>query len=164
LNDLESAETLKMLRNHGRTKKYIHPLEAYNCRIDTIQAAVLDVKLKYLNQWNNNRIDAARLYNRLLEKKGFTVPSISERYKQVFHLYVTRVKNREQAIERLSEAGVSTGIHYPLPLHLQPAYRYLEHNEGDFPVSEVLAKEILSLPIDGTITGEEVEYVCNRLR
>ena len=89
--------------------------------------------------------------------------AISEEYKSVFHLYVTRVKKREQIIKQFKEAGVSTGIHYPIPLHLQPAYKYLGYRDGDFPVSEALAKEILSLPIDGAITPEEVEYICDLL-
>jgi dTDP-4-amino-4,6-dideoxygalactose transaminase len=161
VNNLETAKTLKMLRNHGRTEKYIHPIEAFNCRLDTIQAAVLKVKLKYLEQWNKNRIKAAQTYNSLLEKKGYPVPVIEGKYKHVFHLYVTRSKDREQLIEKLDAAGVSTGIHYPLPLHLQPAYCYLGYKEDDFPVSEALAREILSLPIDGSITQEEVEYICS---
>ena len=163
VNDTGTAKTFKMLRNHGRTEKYLHPIEAYNCRIDTIQAAVLTVKLKYLDQWNENRIKIAKTYNRLLGKKGYFVPAISEEYKSVFHLYVTRVKKREQIIKQFKEAGVSTGIHYPIPLHLQPAYKYLGYRDGDFPVSEALAKEILSLPIDGAITPEEVEYICDLL-
>lgn len=163
VNDTGTAKTFKMLRNHGRTEKYLHPMEAYNCRIDTIQAAVLKVKLKYLEQWNENRIKTAKTYNRLLGKKGYFVPAISEEYKSVFHLYVTRVKKREQIIKQFKEAGVSTGIHYPVPLHLQPAYKYLGYRGGDFPVSEALAKKILSLPIDGSITPEEVEFVCDLL-
>jgi len=163
VNDTGTAKTLKMLRNHGRTEKYLHPMEAYNCRIDTIQAAVLKVKLKYLDQWNENRIKTAKFYNQLLEKKGYFVPPIKEKYKPVFHLYVTRVKKREQIIKQFKEAGVSTGIHYPIPLHLQPAYKYLGYREGDFPVSETLAKKVLSLPIDGSITPEEVEFICDLL-
>jgi dTDP-4-amino-4,6-dideoxygalactose transaminase len=163
VNDTNTAKTFKMLRNHGRTEKYLHPLEAYNCRIDTIQAAVLKVKLKYLDLWNENRVKTAAFYNQLLEKKGYFVPSINRKYKPVFHLHVTRVKNREEIIKQLKADGVSTGIHYPVPLHLQQAYKYLEYREGDFPVSEALAKEILSLPIDGAITAEEVEYICNLL-
>jgi dTDP-4-amino-4,6-dideoxygalactose transaminase len=163
VHDTKMAKTFQMMRNHGRTEKYLHPMEAYNCRIDTIQAAVLKVKLKYLDQWNENRIKTAKFYNQLLEEKGYFVPSIDEKYKPVFHLYVTRVKNREQIIEQFKEAGVSTGIHYPVPLHLQQAYKYLGYGNGDFPISEALAKKILSLPIDGTITTEEVEFVCNLL-
>jgi len=163
VNDPDMAKAIRMLRNHGRTEKYIHPVEAYNCRIDTLQAAVLDVKLKSLDSWNNNRIKAAETYNLLLGKKGYALPGQNKRYKHVFHLYVTRVKRREEVIEKLNVAGVSTGIHYPLPLHLQPAYQHLDYKAGDFPVCEALSKEILSLPIDGTITNEEVEYVCSLL-
>jgi dTDP-4-amino-4,6-dideoxygalactose transaminase len=163
VNNAEIVKILKMLRNHGRTEKYLHPMEAYNCRIDTIQAAVLKVKLKHLDKWNDNRIKIANIYNQLLGEKGYFIHSIDKKYKHVFHLYVTRVKNREQVMEYLKRFGISTGIHYPVPLHLQPAYHYLKYREGDFPVSEALAKEILSLPIDGAITKEEVEYICDLL-
>lgn len=161
VNDDETAQTLRMLRNHGRTEKYLHAVEAFNCRIDTLQAAVLNVKLKSLPQWNQNRLNAARIYNRLLGEKGYFTPAIGGRFKPVFHLYVTHVENREALRDKMKAAGVATGIHYPVPLHLQPAYKHLGYKEGDFPVSEALAEKILSLPIDGTITAEEVEYVCS---
>ncbi|MCP5048255.1 MAG: DegT/DnrJ/EryC1/StrS family aminotransferase [bacterium] len=163
VNDEKKADIIAMMRNHGREDKYLHSIEAYNCRIDTIQAAVLNVKLKYLKQWTRHRRDVADGYNKLLEKKGCWVPAIGEKYKAVFHLYVTRVREREQVMERLKEAGVASGIHYPVPLHFQPAYRYLEYKKGDFPVSEQLAKEILSLPIDGSLTPGEVEYIVSNL-
>lgn len=159
-NDTEMAAALKMMRNHGRTEKYLHPMEAFNCRIDTIQAAVLKVKLNSLAQWNKNRLEKAKLYNKLLGEKGYFTPVAGGKYTPVFHLYVTRVENREQLITKMKEAGVAVGIHYPVPLHLQGAYDYLGYREGDFPVSEALAGKILSLPIDGAITQEEVEYVC----
>lgn len=161
LNNPEMAQTLNMLRNHGRTEKYLHPLEAYNCRMDTLQAAVLDVKLNSLDQWNANRLNAAARYNDHLARKGYFTPSIDKRYQSVFHLYVTRVNDRDRVIQKLESSGVSTGIHYPLPLHLQPAYRYLGYEKGDFPISERLSDVILSLPIDGTITPEEVDVVCS---
>ena len=163
VNDWEKADKLKMIRNHGRTEKYIHPVEAFNCRMDTLQAAILDVKLRYLEDWNRHRIKSAKLYNTLLEKKGYDTPTLDEKYRRVFHLYVIRVKDREKIITDLGNKGVSTGIHYPLPLHLQPAYEYLGYKKGDFPACEKLSEEILSLPIDGTITEEEIGYICNLL-
>jgi dTDP-4-amino-4,6-dideoxygalactose transaminase len=157
------AKRIARLRNHGRSRKYLHEIEAYNCRLDTIQAAVLDVKLKYLERWNHNRIRSAALYHELLSDKGFWLPSGDARYQSVFHLYVTRTARRDEWMSRLKEAGISTGVHYPVPLHLQPAYGYLGYKEGDFPVSERLAQEIVSLPIDGTITTEEVRCVAGHL-
>lgn len=162
-NNLEIAGKIRQLRNHGRTEKYIHNIEGYNCRIDTLQAAVLKVKLKYLDQWNKHRIETARLYNEHLSKKEMFCPAVNERYRSVFHLYVTRSNDRDQLMKKLKEAGVGVGVHYPVPLHLQPAYRHLGYKQGDFPVSEKLSETIISLPMDGAITPEEVEYVCNLL-
>jgi dTDP-4-amino-4,6-dideoxygalactose transaminase len=163
INDREIAEKLRQLRNHGRTEKYIHDFEGYNCRIDTLQAAILQVKLGYLAQWNSHRLKTAALYNELLASKNLFCPAVDGRYQPVFHLYVTRSDHRGVLMKKFSDAGVEVGIHYPLPLHLQPAYQYLGYEPGDFPVSEALAKKIISLPMDGAITEEEVEYVCNLL-
>jgi dTDP-4-amino-4,6-dideoxygalactose transaminase len=162
-NDKEIAEKIRQLRNHGRTEKYIHNMEGYNCRIDTLQAAILKVKLKYLAQWNTHRIQTARLYNEHLSKKGMFCPTVNEQHRSVFHLYVTRSDARDSLMNKLKEAGIGVGIHYPVPLQLQPAYRYLGYKPGDFPVSENLSGTIISLPMDGAITPEEVEYVCNLL-
>jgi dTDP-4-amino-4,6-dideoxygalactose transaminase len=157
------AEKIAQLRNHGRTEKYIHNMEGYNCRIDTLQAAVLKVKLKYLDQWNKHRIETARLYNEHLSKKGLFCPLVDKGFRPVFHLYVTRSDHRDSSMAKLKEAGVDAGIHYPVPLHLQPAYRHLGCKPGDFPVSERLSETVISLPMDGAITPEEVEYACNLL-
>lgn len=157
------AEKLAMLRNHGRKKKYIHEIEAYNCRIDTIQAAVLDVKLKRLNQWNENRIRQAQKYNKLLGSTKFKCPEMTESITAVYHLYVIETSARDAMIEKLKQAGIASGIHYPLPIHLQPAYGYLDYSKGDFPVSETLSEQILSLPIDGGISDEEIEYIVSAL-
>lgn len=162
-NRKEIAEKIRQLRNHGRTEKYIHNIEGYNCRIDTIQAAILKVKLKYLGGWNNHRIRTATLYNEYLSKKGFFCPAVNSGYRSVFHLYVTRSENRELSMAKLKEAGVGVGIHYPVPLHLQPAYSHLGYRPGDFPVSERLSEKIISLPMDGALTPEEVKYTCDSL-
>jgi dTDP-4-amino-4,6-dideoxygalactose transaminase len=138
-------------------------MEGYNCRIDTLQAAILKVKLKTLAGWNTHRINTAGLYNEYLSKKGMFCPGVNGKYSAVFHLYVTRSDARDSAMNKLKEAGVGVGIHYPVPLHLQPAYRHLGYKPGDFPVSEKLSETIISLPMDGTITPEEVKYVCDLL-
>lgn len=162
-NDDILASKISLLRNHGRTEKYLHQVEAYNCRLDTLQAAVLNVKLKYLNQWNENRIRAASLYDQLLAEKKYPGSHTHQKYHSVFHIYVTLVENRSGVIDRLNQAGISSGIHYPLPLHLQPAYQYLGYKKGDFPITEKLAERILSLPIDGTIKEEEIRYIAQTL-
>ena len=162
-NNKEIAEKIRQLRNHGRTEKYIHNMEGYNCRIDTLQAAILKVKLKTLAGWNIHRIKTAGLYNEHLPKKGMFCPMVNGRYGSVFHLYVTRSEARDSLMNKLKEAGVGAGIHYPVPLHLQPAYRHLGYKPGDFPVSEKLSEKIISLPMDGAITPEEVKYVCDLL-
>ncbi len=160
LNNGELADKIRQLRNHGRTEKYTHDLEGYNCRIDTIQAAILKVKLKYLERWNLHRLESADLYNKYLSKKGMFCPVVDDRYRAVFHLYVTWSANRDVLIARFKEAGIEVGVHYPVPLHLQPAYRRLGYGVGDFPVCETLAGKVLSLPIDGAIRPEEIEAVC----
>jgi len=162
-NDKEIADKIRQLRNHGRTEKYIHNMEGYNCRIDTLQAAILKVKLKSLAGWNTHRIKTAGLYNEHLSRKGMFCPAVNGKYGAVFHLYVTRSEARDSSMKKLKEAGVGVGVHYPVPLHLQPAYRRLGYKPGDFPVSEKLSETIISLPMDGAITPEEVKYVCNLL-
>jgi len=162
-NDEAISDKIFQLRNHGRTEKYLHNIEGYNCRIDTIQAAILKEKLNMLGKWNSHRIKTASLYNEQLSKKDMFCPTVEGRYRAVFHLYVTRSGQRDILLEKLKKADIGVGIHYPVPLHLQPAYKYLGYRAGDFPVSEKLAKQIISLPMDGTITEEEVDYVCQML-
>ncbi len=162
-NNESLADKIRMMRNHGRNKKYYHNFEAYNCRMDTLQAAVLNVKLNSLEEWNANRKKSAGLYESLLKDKVLFTPKQDNYYDSVFHLYVIRVSERQSLIEKLQEKGINFGIHYPIPLHLQPAYRYLSYEKGDFPVSETLAETILSLPIDGTITEEEIEFIADNI-
>lgn len=162
-NHEEYASSLKMLRNHGRLEKYTHQIEAYNCRLDTLQAAILDVKLSSLSAWNQNRIKSAQLYNHELSGKGFILPAVEGYYQSVFHLYVMQVRNRQEIMSRLAQANIEAGIHYPIPLHLQPAYEHLGYKVGDFPVSEKLSQSIVSLPIDGTITEEEIKYIAQTI-
>jgi dTDP-4-amino-4,6-dideoxygalactose transaminase len=164
-NDQKVAEKVAMLRNHGRTKKYEHDMEGLNSRLDTLQAAILRVKLKYLESWTAQRIDNASYYtNKLTENMPYvTVPKVTKMNKHVFHLYVIRHNNRDKLTKYLSEVGISTGIHYPLPLHLQPAYKHLGYKTGDFPISEQACKEIISLPIDAEISFSQIDYVCQAI-
>ncbi len=148
-NDAGVAQKIRMLRDHGQAKKYFHDMEGYNGRLDAIQAGLLQVKLPHLTKWNQQRRERAAKYNRLFEKAGNTVitpfePSWS---RGVYHLYVVRTKDRNELIAFLNERGIGTGIHYPIPLHLQKAYASVRNVWGHLPVTEKVAGEILSLPM-----------------
>lgn len=164
-NDPQLAEQVSMLRNHGRLNKYEHEIEGVNSRLDTLQAAVLRVKLRYLEEWTRARIENAAIYGReLAGVEGLTLPFVHQGARHVFHLYVVRVKQRDRVQQLLKEAGIATGVHYPIPLHLQPAYRHLGWEAGAFPESEKAAHEILSLPMDAEITQDQIRQVCDFLR
>jgi len=159
-NNQQVARRIAMLRNHGRTQKYEHLMEGYNCRLDTIQAAILRVKLKYLAQWTEKRIINARHYaESLAGLSSIKLPHVAEGVKHVYHLYVVRVKQREALQNYLKEAGISTGVHYPIPLHLQPTYKYLSYRPGDFPFTEQAGREILSLPMDAETSQYQIDYI-----
>jgi dTDP-4-amino-4,6-dideoxygalactose transaminase len=161
-NDEEIARKCRMVRDHGQAKKYYHDIEGYNGRLDSIQAAFLRIKLTHLNNWNEQRRERARVYGTLLaDTKGtLIVPSAASWAKAIYHLYVIRVKERDDLMAKLAAENVGTGIHYPIPLHLQTAYRHLRYKEGDFLVTERLAKEIVSLPMFPTLTEEQQRRVC----
>jgi dTDP-4-amino-4,6-dideoxygalactose transaminase len=159
-NDDEISQKVMILRDHGQTRKYYHEMEGYNGRLDAIQAGILQIKLKCLPEWNVNRYQNANRYNALLsEIDGIKTPYEPEWSKAVYHLYVIRNGNREELRNHLSEKYISTGLHYPVPLHLQKAYTKLGHKEGDFPQSEKAASEILSLPMYPTLAEAQVEQV-----
>jgi dTDP-4-amino-4,6-dideoxygalactose transaminase len=137
-----------MLRDHGQAKKYYHDMEGYNGRLDAIQAGLLQVKLPHLSAWNSLRRERAADYKRLLaDNEAVSLPYEPSWSRAVYHLYVIRSKDREGLISHLKEAGISTGIHYPIPLHLQKAYVSLKYERGAFPVAERVAAEIVSLPM-----------------
>ena len=164
-NDDELAEKVGLLRNHGCAEKHVHEMEGVNSRLDSLQAAVLRVKLRHLEKWTENRVATARRYGeRLADIENVVVPRRNDLARHVYHLYVIRTKARDALREHLQSQGVSTGIHYPIPLHLQPAYRYLGHQRGDFPAAEAAADEILSLPMDGEVTADQVDHVCDTVR
>src|SRR5579863_4336493 len=148
-NDAAIAKTMKMLRDHGQATKYYHDLEGYNGRLDAIQAGLLHVKLAHLPKWNAQRRERAAEYNRLLESADTAlVPPYEPSWSRaVYHLYVVRTADREGLMDHLKKAGIATGIHYPIPLHLQKAYQFLVYSVGDFPVCEKVAAQILSLPM-----------------
>ncbi len=147
-NDEQIAKTIRMLREHGQATKYYHDLEGYNGRLDAVQAAVLRVKLRHLDTWNTQRRAAAGRYaEQLSSMPGLTVPFEPEQSWAVYHLYVIRNGNRDALAAHLRSQGVSSGLHYPLPLHLQKCYRGFGYGAGSLPVTERVAAEILSLPM-----------------
>lgn len=160
-NSDELAHRCRMIANHGRQEKYEHIFEGRNSRLDGIQAAVLCVKLKYLDRWTDQRIDHAGHYHELLTLcPGIVLPEVHPQCKHVYHLYVIRVPDRDNLRKSLSANGIETGIHYPVPLHRQPAYHHLGLPEGSLPVAEEASRTILSLPIYPEMTNEQIEAVC----
>jgi dTDP-4-amino-4,6-dideoxygalactose transaminase len=163
-NDEQVAESVRMLRNYGQREKYHHVVRGYNRRLDTLQAAVLRVKLQHLDAWNAARRQHARLYGELLAHSPVAVPVEPNYAESVYHLYVIRVEDRDGVSAYLRDKGIATGIHYPIPIHLQPAYRDLGYEEGCFPVTEACAGQILSLPMYAELTPGAVEYVAEAIR
>lgn len=166
-DDDEVAERVRMLRNHGQKVKYEHLIVGYCHRLDNLQAAVLNVKLPHLDEWNVARRSRAALYDELLQDvQGIETPYVLPEVEPVYHLYVIRVADGQRdALQRyLSEAGIATGLHYPIPVHLQQAYVAMGHKPGDFPVSEQLAAQGLSLPMYPEQTDEQVQYVADKIR
>jgi dTDP-4-amino-4,6-dideoxygalactose transaminase len=164
-NDEAMAERMKMIRDHGQAKKYYHDIEGYNGRLDALQAGMLSVKLRHLAKWNEARRDLAHRYHELFaEAKGsIVVPREASWTKGIYHLYVVRVQDREALQAYLAEAGIGTGIHYPIPLHLQKAYQHLCYKKGDFPVTERVAVEIVSLPMFPQLTHNQQEEVASKV-
>jgi dTDP-4-amino-4,6-dideoxygalactose transaminase len=154
-NDAGLAKKISMLRDHGQAQKYYHDIEGYNGRLDALQAGLLHAKLKRLPDWNAERRERATRYRQLLEKRESVVlPYEPEWSKAIYHLFVVRVADREQLKDHLGAAGIGTGIHYPIPLHLQKAYSSFRYKRGDFPVTEKIASEILSLPMFPGLTED----------
>jgi dTDP-4-amino-4,6-dideoxygalactose transaminase len=158
------ANKVKMLRDHGQVRKYYHDMEGYNGRLDAIQAGLLLAKLPHLEEWNTRRRDRAAEYNHLFEANDAIItpyePSCS---RAVYHLYVIRTNNRDDLMNHLKIAGVGTGLHYPVPLHLQKAYTALYYSQGDFPVAERVAGEIISLPMFPQLTAQQQARVAEEI-
>jgi dTDP-4-amino-4,6-dideoxygalactose transaminase len=164
-NDDGIAEKVRMLRNHGQREKYVHLIEGYCHRLDNLQAAVLGVKLPHLDGWNKARQAHAALYDTLLAAIPEVVtPYVSRDVEHVYHLYVIQVPNRDSVQTALRVKGIETGIHYPIPLHEQPAYARLGHRPEDFPISHRLGREILSLPMYPELNDEQIHYVVDTLK
>jgi dTDP-4-amino-4,6-dideoxygalactose transaminase len=163
-SDEQLKRKMQVLRDHGQERKYHHSMIGWNGRMDGIQGAVLRVKLKQLAIANNARRTHARLYSQLLESvKDVIVPREAKDRQHVYHIYAVRVQSRDQVLKRLSDRGIGCGIHYPIPVHLQVAYKFLGHKVGDFPVSEACGREFLSLPMFPELTHAQVESVVQEL-
>ena len=163
-DDAELADKLRLLRDFGQRRKNEHLLKAGNCRLDTIQAAVLDVKLRHLDRWNEARRRNARAYDAKLAQIGIAPPPCLHDEGHVYHLYVIEVGNRADVQSALAESGIATGIHYPIPIHLQPAYRELGLGPGSFPRTERSAQRILSLPMFAELTEEQIDLVVGAIQ
>jgi len=163
--DEEIAQKIRMIRDHGQEKKYFHQMEGYNGRLDAIQAGVLRIKLKRLGAWNRSRRKNAAYYNELLsEIPGVTIPVEADFAVSVYHLYIILIDDRDRLQQFLGDKGIATGLHYPMPLHLQKAYDYLGYSKGDFPITEDVADRLLSLPMYSQLSKEQIEYVADAIK
>ena len=160
-NDAALAEQIRLLRNHGRRSKYIHDIVGTNERIDTLQAAILAAKLPYLGEWTATRQRLAARYGELLAECEIVLPYVDPRATAAWHLYVIRTPRRDELLTYLQQHGVGAGIHYPVPLHLQPAYAHLGYRQGQLPVTEEIAASCLSLPLYPEMTAVQQEYVAD---
>ncbi|MDQ2914591.1 MAG: DegT/DnrJ/EryC1/StrS family aminotransferase [Chloroflexota bacterium] len=166
-NDDRLAEELRALREHGQSTRYYHPVIGYNARLDEIQAAILRIKLRKLDEWNTRRRALARMYDERLKGSGVTVPEIpSDIRRHVFYTYTIRVPGgrRDDLRKYLGERGIGTQIHYPVPIHLQQSAEFLGYRKGDMPVTEKVASEVLSLPMFAELTDEQLERVADSVR
>ena len=163
-NEFSLAEKIRRLRDHGQAKKYYHDVEGYNGRLDAIQAGLLQIKLQHLSYWNAQRRERAAEYSRLLAGvEQVTCPYEPSWSRAVYHLYVIRAEERDRMMSHLKTAGIGTGIHYPVPLHLQNAYSRFQYSRGDFPVTERAAREIVSLPMFPQLTAEQQARVVDEI-
>jgi len=161
----ELHEKISILRDHGQVRKYFHSVVGWNCRMDGIQGAVLRIKLRYLEAGNQRRRAHAAYYDAALsEVEGIVTPAQTSRVRHVYHVYAIRVSDREEVMKRLADQGIATGIHYPVPVHLQEAYRSLGHERGAFPIAERCAAEFVSLPMFPELTAAQLEIVIRGVK
>ncbi len=168
-NDESIANKIRMIRDHGQAKKYYHDMEGYNGRLDAIQAGLLGIKLRSLREWNEKRRQNAALYSNLFEALcpmpyAIIPPFVPDWAKPVYHLYIARVPQREKLQGYLNENGIGTGLHYPVPVHLQKAYAGKGYRKGDYPITEKVSEEILSLPMFPELTDEQIGYVVGKIK
>jgi dTDP-4-amino-4,6-dideoxygalactose transaminase len=163
-NNIDYARTIRMLRDWGQEHKYYYDIKGFNYRMEGIQGAILRVKLRYLDQWTEARRAHAREYNKQLEDSRFITPIEKPRCCHVYHIYGVRIKERDSIIKALQAKNIQIGIHYPIPVHLQKSYLDLGYNKGDFPISEQVANEILSLPMFPELSNEQITTICSTLK
>lgn len=164
-NNGEIHKKLLRLRDYGRISRYEHIIIGYNARLDTLQAAILRIKLRKLDAWNNLRQEAAAIYNELFkDASAVTTPYASPFAKHIYHIYAIRTKKRDELCQKLKTNGIGALIHYPIPLHLQKVYRNLGYQSGDFPVAEKIADQILSLPIYPFINRMQIKFVADSIK
>jgi dTDP-4-amino-4,6-dideoxygalactose transaminase len=163
-NNDKLADLCRKFRDHGSTRKFEHTHIGLNARMDGLNAAVLSVKLKYLDEWNNDRIRIANLYSEMLSDLNIETPTVEKNLVHVFHIYQIQLKNRDNILSKMLDKGIGANIHYPIPLHLHTGLSSLGNKEGDFPVAEILAKNTLSLPCFPYMKDEQLDYVCHILK
>ena len=161
--DEELIERIRMLANHGRLEKYTHKMEGVNSRLDSLQAAILRVKLRHLDEWNQKRRQHADFYLESFANSDLKPLAIHEDAEAVWHLFVVRVSDREAFQQKLKEEGIATGVHYPVPLHLQPAYEHFQIPSSSLPITERVANEVVSLPMYPELASDELESVVNAI-
>jgi dTDP-4-amino-4,6-dideoxygalactose transaminase len=163
-NNPDIEKKMRMFRDHGQSKKYYHDFVGWNGRMDGIQGAILNVKLRYLDAWNNARRNIAKLYNESLVRiNGLTLPVEASYGNHVYHVYAVCTRERDSLYNELEAKGIQCGIHYPIPIHLQKAYKYLNYSIGSFPIAEKLAKGTLSLPIYAELSNNQIDYVIENI-
>jgi dTDP-4-amino-4,6-dideoxygalactose transaminase len=162
-NDANGARITRMVRDWGQERKYEHVLMGFNYRMDALQGAILRVKLRHLDAWTNARRDHALRYADMIPGAGFTPPEEMPYARHVYHVYAIRTTARAVVQSALEEQGIQTGIHYPTPVHLQPAYAFLGYETGAFPIAEAAAREVLSLPLHPDLTIAQQERVVEAL-
>ncbi len=158
------ADKVSLLRDHGRIEKYTHQIIGYGLRMDNLQAAILRVKLRHIDEWIKKRRELVTFYNRLLAETPVVTPFEPDDFKSVYYVYTIRVKNRDRVQEKLKEKGIATQIYYPIPLHLQPAYRHLGYQKGDLPTTEKVCQEILSLPLYPELKLVQIKKIINAIK
>jgi dTDP-4-amino-4,6-dideoxygalactose transaminase len=163
-NDDAIAEKVRLLRNHGQKERYYHSIIGYNSRLDEIQAGILRVKLKRIDEYNKKRRENASLYTEKLKGVNIITPSEPDGYYHVFHQYSIRTSKRDSILNGLTDAGIASAIYYPVPLHLQESYKDLGYKKGDFPVSEAIASDIISLPMYPELTEAQIDEVCKVIK
>lgn len=163
-NDSALADRIRKIRDHGSGSRYLHDVVGFNGRLDELQAVILRAKLPYLTKWNEKRRVHAKLYNELLKGTPAQIPLVRPENVPVYHLYVINTPRRDELANFLKAQGIATGIHYPIPVHLQNAVKFLQYKEGDLPVTEEIVSKILSLPMHAEIQENEIEYVASAIK